>query len=614
MIQFQVLKTKDENMFFIVITFLFLGRSKARIENIDVSRTDEKLTNCAVHLINSHIHNRSFLAYSHEEYFVTNILKQARYNFVVFNLNENNDFLKIMRYKYFFYVLITERVEDVNNFFAFSYHTVAWNPRANILVIYLGEEDVHEIFKIAWKFLSLNVSVLTRILEVFTYFPIAEGNCGGNITKKLIHTCANGANAINVFPVKLFMYFHDCPLRVLPIKIEPYVLDLHRRDNPGYEVLVVREIAFRLKLSLVYVSHPFKQWGTKLSDGTYTDMYKYLFEKKTDIMVGMILANESYAEDFEETYPHSEGDLRFHVPTPLVIEGWKNFIIIFEKSLWFGFGIALTSTMLAWWIIGKSLENSEGFDNLGNCLFKVLCVIFSCFSTQPSSWMIRYIYILWTVYSFIITVTYTSVLIGFLTKPSYEREIATTTDMVNSKLKYGGLYVIRYIFNEEGNPSYLTLYDRFVNCPLSMECTNRTAFKRDFGVIKNTRQISYFTPKLYTHGSGRPMIQKVKDITVPQHIWLQTVKGFIYRSRVNEIIVRLRENGLVFKWDEDATTIWKKSIEVPPSVIPLTINHLKFAFICLFIGLLLAIIAFLLEIAYICGINKENSNQNWISR
>lgn len=582
-------------MLFILLTLMCLNGNEAIIENMEISRKKESLYNCAIDLINSHIHNRSFLVYSQQENFVTNILKENDFSFVVFNINEDNDFLKIIRLKYFFYVLITENVKDVDKFFAVSYHKVAWNPRANILVIYLGEEDVDEIFKIAWKFLSINVSVLTRVLEVFTYYPIAKGNCGGNITKKIIHTCETGTNVVNVFPVKLFLYFHDCPLRVLPINIEPYVLDLHGRDNPGYEVLVVREIAFRLKLSLVYVSHPFKHWGTKLSDRSYTDMYKYLFEQKADIMVGMILANESYVEDFEETYPHSEGDLRFHVHTPLVIKGWKNFIIIFERTLWFSFGVALISTMLAWWIIGKSLKDSEGFDNLGNCFFKVVCIIFSCCSTKPNSWLIRYIYILWTVYSFIMTITYTSVLIGFLTRPSYEKEIATTTDMVNSKLKYGGLYVIRYIFNEEGNPTYLTLYDRFVNCPLSMECTNRTAFERDFGVIKNTRQIAYFTPKLYTHDNGRPMIQKVKDITVPQHIWLQTVKGFIYMNRVNEIIFRLRESGLVFKWDKDATATWKKSIEIPPSVIPLTLNHLKFAFICLATGILLAVVAFIYE-------------------
>lgn len=573
------------------------------------SKSDNNVTECSVKLIKRYYHKRSYFTYvanlSTKDLIANLLSKQMK--FAVINLDSDLDFLKQFRSKHHFYVFILSFAKEFERFISIAYRTLGWNTRANILIIFIGSNaEVVKIFRICWKYYSINVSILTaNDLNIYTYFPISENNCGQNIDPFLLGNCLD---EVEVFPEKLDKYFYGCPIKVLPIVIEPYVLDLYRKHNPGYEMVMLRAICQHLNLTISYVDNPFKHWGTKLSDGTYTDMYLSLYEMKAELLIGMILANESYVEDFENTYPHSEVDLAFHVPTPLMVEGWKNFIIIFSNKLWFSFGGAMVSCIFAWWFIGKNQETSEGFDKIENCAFKVWCVMFSTFSNQPKNGLIRLIYIVWTLYSFVIISTYTSVLMSFLTRPSYEKEIATTTDMVNSNLKYGGLYAIRYVFNEPGNKVYLTLYKRFMNCALAMGCTNRTAFRRDFGVIKNVRQVNYYVPLVYTDSNGRPKIKRVKDTIVPQDIWLNTVKGFLYMDRFNEVILKLRESGFIFKWDYEATSTWKRSTEVPPSVIPLSLTHLKFGFFCLLIGLFVALLIFFNEI----GVFKWA--KNWFSK
>lgn len=568
--------------------FLFLIKS-------NYSSSIDELTQCSIDVINKYYVKRTFVSYV-PDLFAEDLLQSTNrlLPITLLNLDKNLNVLNKFDYKHNFHVFVINEVEEFEIFLTFAYRTRGWNPRANIFIIYLGSlRKIDDLFKVSWKYYSVNVSILTADLNIYTYYPLTANNCGENLHGVLLGNCNK---SVDVFPRKLGLYFHGCPMKVLPLIIEPYVLDLDRDVNPGYEMMILRTICQHLNITIRYVKNPFIHWGTKLSNGSYTDMYKHMWEMKAEIMIGMVLANESYVDDFEDTYPHTEVDLTFSVPTPLIVEGWKNFIIIFSKELWYSFGIAMLSCIFTFWLIGKNQETSEGFDKLNNCVFKVWCVIFSCFSTQPKNGLIRLIYMVWTIYSFLMTCTYSSVLISYLTLPTYEREIATVKDMVNSDLKYGGLYVIRYIFNEPDNPTYLTLYKRFENCPLAMGCTNRTAFKRDFGVIKNARQVAYFTPLLYTYPNGRPRLRRVKDTVVPQCIWTNTVKGFLYVERFNEIILKLREAGLISKWDNEATHFWKRSIEIPPSVIPLNLTHLKFGFFCLMFGLLTGLITFLFEI------------------
>lgn len=560
------------------------------------SSTFVELTQCSMDIINRYYTNRTYIIYKSlllVEDIITLTTNQSL-PLTIINIENNLEVLNSFKYKHDFHIFVISNVEEFETFMTFAYRTRGWNPRAKIFIIFLGDiREMDSFFKISWKYYSVNVSVLTVNLNVYTYYPLTKNNCGENLQGTLLGNCKK---TVDVFPKKLGMYFYGCPIKVLPLVIEPYIFNINRDVNPGYEMMVLRTICQHLNLTIRHVPNPFKHWGTKLSNGTYTDMYKLMWEMKAEIMIGMILANESYADDFDDTFPHTEVDLTFSVPTPLIVEGWKNFIIIFKAELWYSFGVAMLSCILTFWLIGNNQENSEGFNKFGNCTFKVWCVIFSSFSTQPKNSLIRFIYMVWTIYSFLMTCTYSSVLISYLTSPTYEKEIATIKDMVNSNLKYGGLYVIRYIFNEPDNPTYLTLYKQFINCPLAMECTNRTAFKRDFGVIKNARQVAYFTPLLYTYPNGRPRLRRVKDNVVPQCIWTNTIKGFLYVERFNQIVLKLRESGLIFKWDNEATNHWKRSIEIPPSVIPLNITHLKFGFFCLLFGLFTATLTFAIEI------------------
>lgn len=573
-----------------------------RIKNVNVV-TNDKLFECSNNIIQKNANKNTILMFNSKEDFISTFLRISRKNFIIVNMSKSLEILRKVE-KPDFYLMIVNDIKSFNYFVEVSYRTRGWNATAKILVVYLGNEDFTEIFTKSWKYRSINLSLITKNNEVYTYFPLKNGQCGENIEKRFLFNCSNGIG--EVFPKKTDKYFPNCTIKVFAVFIEPYVLNVNRKTNPGFEIVILREISKRLKFSIEYVKHDKKHWGTKLSDGSYTDLYELMFNFKAELMLGMVPANESYIDDFEELYPHTEDEITYWVPTPLLVEGWKNFIIIFDFYIWILLMVSIIFASIVWWLIGLSRkQNAEGYDILTNCFIKVFGLLFSSFNLQPNSWYIRSLFVMMSLYGYLMCQTYQSVLISFLTRPTFEKEINTIKEMVYSNLEYGGFYSIHYIFKEKGNEAYLKLYDNYIECPLTIECLNRTAQQRNFGVIKNSRQVRYLIPKIYTYPNGRPMLKRTEDKVTMIWIWFQTTKGFLYKDRFNEMIFKLRENGLIFKWEKDAVNTWKRSVIESYSTVPLNFHHLKAAFIVLIIGLGFSVSIFLIEI-------KDMLKSDWL--
>lgn len=208
--------------------------------------------------------------------------------------------------------------------------------------------------------------------------------------------------------------------------------------------------------------------------------------------------------------------------------------------------------------------------------------------------MVRYLFALWCVVALTITSAYQSKLASFLTKSAYDHQISTIEELAESPIPIGGVPFVREMLKKEDGEHYQMIVRKWNNCPLTIDCVNRTANNRNFAVVKSLKTVNYLTPKIFTFPDGRPKLYGVRTTIVHFFVWFHTTKGLPYLSRFNHLIRGIQENGLISKWTRDVEQTKKFS---PHSEYrEVGIQHLKVVFFIYIAGNGLAIIIFLCEI------------------
>lgn len=483
--------------------------------------------------------------------------------------------------KFNFLIIIIKEVENFRRFIKNFYRSPLWNSQAKYLVILTEDSPLETIFQISWKYFLINLTIIKQTMEVFTYFPLVNTSCDFIKIKELCHL-QEGCETL--FPVKLADNFHKCPIKVIPLIIPPFIIDLHSNQNPGYEIHILREASTKINFSISYLNHSYDSWGYKMENGSYTEMLSVVFQEEADILLGFLPLNQTHITDFDVTAGHIFECARFFVPTALPVQPWKNITRVFNELIWVLIALSIVTVSFAFWAI--QTENG-----LMNSFFNTFRLFFTVFNKKPKLLLTRLVFLVWSIYSYLICSSYQSTLISFLTKPSFERQISTVEELVDSDLSYGGKEVVKSFFYEPNNPVFMKIYNNWKICSLALECTNRTAYQRDFAVLKNTRQILYLMPKYYTFPSGRRMLYGFKK---PSGGYLQGIlfrKGLPLFGNFQRLVVRLRESGILEKWDLNEM----RNDGGDGLLVVLNMSHLCLAFVILIFGNGIALMVFMIE-------------------
>lgn len=515
-------------------------------------------------------------AYSSNSTVVQDVLMQEQ-GCVVVDLRKDLEVLKQLP-KFEKHVLVVDKVGDYLRFVSSFYRKSGFNPRGIFLIYYFGGEALEELFKVSWKYYLLDVTVVDANMKGFTYHPVQEGVCGSTQPVSVDNWKVLKKQGV----MKQYL---GCPVRVLPLPIQPYVIDVSDSSNPGFEVVMLLTLAERLNFTVSFMENNFKHWGYKLKDNTYTAMMSELTGGKVDLLIGMVISNHSLEDDFDNVNAVVDCSLNFFVPIALPIDSWKNFTAIFTGATWVLILASTMAMMVTWWGCER-----KGF---ATSALEVWGGLFGNINAAPTALKFRSVVLLWLLFSFLISSTYQGSLTSFLTKSVYEHQISDLEELINSDLSYGGYPALRLQFNETGNQVFKELYSNWVDCDLTEKCINRTAEERDFGVLKNNRQLDYLMPK-YSFEGGKPKIFMIKKSIRPGMICHTFEKGFPLFEAYGEVVLRLHEGGLVGKWIRDVARA-PVSVE-ESSFSPLEVKDLKVAYVVLGIGHGMAFLAFLAEV------------------
>lgn len=126
-------------------------------------------------------------------------------------------------------------------------------------------------------------------------------------------------------------------------------------------------------------------------------------------------------------------------------------------------------------------------------------------------------------------------LISFLTKRTYEKQIATFDDLAYSDIEYGGFYLLRYYFKDSDNKIFKRIDTNWKYCSLSQVCVKK---------------------------NGQPRVKCLKDTIVQMIITCQIYKGLFYLERINDVIWQLHSSGIISKLDKDIQKFKKLILQI----------------------------------------------------
>ena len=370
-----------------------------------------------------------------------------------------------------------------------------------------------------------------------------------------------------IFPKKILRDMKGCTLRIETSQIAPYVLK--EGDHiAGFFPSLLRVVANKMNFRV-------------------TD-----YEPYAQVRIPRI-----YAIPYEActlTYPYIREDFTWYVPSGLPIPPWQNIIRIFTPDMWMWIGCMFSLATLTFWLLAifySRFMNTQMETNLFvimmNSLLSQLGMgiqdKFKCISAVG-------FFVMWLMYCLQIYTLFQSTLIGFLLKPNLHPPIRTLKELEESGLRM----ISRVKFTNTRNINYSRIGEDFANIDWSKFNDRNVAF---FDLVFNEKLLLYIRNYMGVKNEKVPLEEIIQTV----YMGISTSKmGCLLLESLDALQHRLYASGIMEQWIKEMTlTIWRIEFRNWKShdSISLSLLHLQGIFYLLFIGLLLACIAFLFEIS-----------------
>lgn len=500
----------------------------------------------------------------------------------------------------------------------------SWNPHAKFIVItttiFQNTKKIIEfIFQKLWTKKVLNAVVMLprnatdSILDIFSWYPYFRGNCGNSFSRAfIINKCNKGYLETGnlLFPEKIPRDMNNCPVYARAVIWPPYVILSENKLidgkyvnlKKGIEILILNTVAKVANFNVLYtVSNLNQDWGVLHKNGTATGMMKSVLDGEADIGVGAIASLGLRHYYFDPSVSYIWESVTWCVPHAMPIPKWKCLIRIFTPLLWLSILVAyFIVTIFTWWISNLEINESTSYTRKQSVFQNTLSMLLGLtVKTLPRMTKIRLLVIFWVIASLHLNAAFTSSLIRELTEPSYEEQISNINELKTLGFEFGVVPPTSRFFRYEGK-YYYTEISSWTSCTDVKMCLDRTAQKRNFAVGIPRMYMQYASHK-YVTKNGRMLLYWLKSDIASYPVEMIMTKGFPLLKRINNIISRIKEAGLIAKWQYDFLEKADDNLTLPISYddtqeIILTQIHLEGAFILLIIGLIFAAVVFICEI------------------
>ncbi|CAG4930582.1 unnamed protein product [Parnassius apollo] len=504
------------------------------------------------------------------------------------------------------YMLILEDKSELKRNIMQLHKLPSWNPLAKAIVFYqLRPNEFGE--KIAVDFINelRNFKFLRTIIFVhdplkdeilsYSWTPYTDKNCGAMCDSVyILDRCTCGVfeqleAQREMFPADM----KGCPLVIEVVVAEPYVLRPTKKNSrinfaniyefeKGGDVNLVKIIGEFTNMALIMcMSKEEENYGTIGHNGTATGAYGLLRNNTVDMVIGNIEVTKILRKWFHPSVSYTQDEMTWCVPRANKAATWDNLVIIFQWSTWIATFVCLFTMALIFHFFYYKEKESAAKSPIRLILLTFSMLLGWGASFKPKGTVFRILIFCWLYFSLNMGITYESFLRSFLMHPRFEKQMSSESDLIRSRLQFGGREIYRSYF-ETNNSSSFYLYRKYSSTTFS-EGIRRVALDRNFAVVSSRRQAEYQDQKL---GKGKSLIYCFPESNnlYKYGVVLLARKWFPMLERFNKIIRSVTENGLIEKWNKEFLMRRAGGME---AILPLSIQHLLGAFV--FIGIMYAI-------------------------
>jgi hypothetical protein len=373
----------------------------------------------------------------------------------------------------------------------------------------------------------------------------------------------------------------------------PFVMSSHKSDSAipmlydeGLEVRLIKTVAEHTNFTLVLrIPKP----GLK-AEGVF----------------GAQWLKADRSDSLDATWTHSTGAVAWFVPREREIPRWQRLIKIFNPSFWLLVFFVYLLSSLIFWVLGNIQSRDKetaSFRNVILIFMNTLCMTLSVsVSKKPKQLRSQMLFLLCSLYCMQINNAYQSSLIAFLTNPGHLQPINDIDSLLESGVELGIQSGLQNSFNDTSDPRNKHILKSHIECNAGNidKCLKRMAYEGDLAVAGGRRGIEFLAHTKYKK-NGRPLYLPFEDNILDGYLVIYLRKGSILLERINSIVLRLQNAGIIDKWVNDIRRKFSQHFDkalFEDELCVLTLAHLEGAFYLLFFGIFVSVTVWLLEIIH----------------
>ncbi|KAF5273858.1 hypothetical protein FQA39_LY00973 [Lamprigera yunnana] len=499
-------------------------------------------------------------------------LNQLSYQYVVIDVK--NPIILEMNYTRNL-VVLTEDEESLNTVLRTLQKSSIWStttsPRGNFLLV-TNATEVSNVFKILWTNGIIDVVILVPSYgsdhSLYMANPYEDGNnCGHRVLRILQQSCNTTLVKLVKMPlssVSRCKIFFKHISNVLP----------HKKSVD----FLLTELARSLNGTIAYYKNDSSLSGRKYE----IVIFEGINNNSDTYDVGKVVYRQNWMYITAES---------------IRIFPFKSIMLLFQKEVWILTIFMFIVVIVTWWLIVTLNISTPGLSQLYHVFIDITSLtICGTISSIPKMKMLRYIFVMYSLYALIIQTAFKTNLIKVLTFPQYSTRITSTQQLFDLNLPiyiFSHVYEIVLYHDDLQDSAYKKLRKRL---------QTTTNYSQWYGAVQTYRNSVFLLPQVsYSYLKGNDT--KHTNIFIDNSILgsIQTVfktyKGHYFIHNLHETITMLDESGIYQKFFENYHFIRMETDEVE-EIVPLNLLHLHFIFTLWIFGLLFAFAAFILEHYY----------------
>ncbi|KAK5650340.1 hypothetical protein RI129_001369 [Pyrocoelia pectoralis] len=361
-----------------------------------------------------------------------------------------------------------------------------------------------------------------------------------------------------------------CFFQVQTVIWPPYVLPSSKATfSNGLEILIMNTLAQYQQFSIEY---------------NVCDQHN--LEHNHQIGIGSYYATNELHMKYDTVAYHLQESFTWCVPF-VSIQTHTNVFLTMQAHVWVSLQIVHFAVSTAIWLLSVNAPNeSTSFKTYKSVLQNIVATMLNItINVQPRTFKVRFLFMLYVIFTLHVNVAYESALFSVLTKPKQEQKISSVDHITHAKFK---LYYI------PGTLQYLGMdptSDRWEACYNGTSCISKAATAKDFALFVPYLHMNYI---LNYDNNVNLSVYCFEDHQILVPIEMILKKGFPFEHHFQKFVYNIVESGIVGKWQQDI--FYDRRIMVTEEMPVIKISHLTFLFGYVLVLWTFAFIFFLLEV------------------